>query len=147
MEEYLSTGEVKELVTGARNGNNEAWESLYQNFEKYVHKCAWNHLKKLNTNQRRKEDMEEELYQAGWSGFLSAVRAYNPKKGEFLTYATHFIEGEMALPGGSDVGCGDPYGRGRKARPHRCLRLRGTFHLQCVLGSGEVYGGASVYGL
>lgn len=39
--------------------------------------------------------MEEELYQAGWQGFLASVRSYNPVRGEFLTYATHYIDGEM----------------------------------------------------
>lgn len=96
MEEYLSSEEVKNLIIRIKSGDNEAWESLYHNFEKYVHKCAWNRLKKLNMSENRKKDMEEELYQAGWQGFLSAVQAYDPKKGEFLTYATYFINGEMS---------------------------------------------------
>lgn len=47
-------------------------------------------------SENQKKDMEEELYQAGWQGFLSAVQAYDSKKGEFLTYATYYIDGEMS---------------------------------------------------
>lgn len=96
MGEYLSSEEVKNLIIRIKSGDNEAWDSLYRNFEKYVHKCAWNRLQKLNISENRKKDMEEELYQSGWQGFLSAVQAYDPKKGEFLTYATYFIDGEMS---------------------------------------------------
>lgn len=96
MGEYLSSEEVKNLIIRIKSGDNEAWDSLYHNFEKYVHKCAWNRLQKLNMSENRKKDMEEELYQSGWQGFLSAVQAYDPKKGEFLTYATYFIDGEMS---------------------------------------------------
>ena len=91
----MTNEEVKTLILKARSGDNAAWESLYYHFEKYVHSRAWNRLKKLDMAPDRKTDLEEELYQAGWQGFLSAVRGYDPKQGEFLTYATHFIDGEM----------------------------------------------------
>ena len=42
--EYLTSEEVKELITRVQSGDNEAWESLYHNFERYVHDRAWNHL-------------------------------------------------------------------------------------------------------
>ena len=96
MGEYLTNEEVKKLLERIKSGDNKAWESLYHNFEKYVHERAWNRLRKLNMSDNRKKDMEEELYQAGWKGFLSSVRAYDPEKGEFLTYATHYIDGEMS---------------------------------------------------
>ena len=95
MGEYLTSEEVKELITRVRSGDNEAWESLYHNFERYVHDRAWKYLRKFNLPEERKKDMEEELYQAGWQGFLSSVHAYDQEKGEFLTYATHYIDGEM----------------------------------------------------
>ena len=95
MEEYLTNEEVKNLITRVQSGDNEAWESLYHNFERYVHKRAWSRLKKFNIPEERKKDIEEDLYQAGWQGFLFSVRAYDSKKGEFLTYATHFIDGEI----------------------------------------------------
>ena len=96
MGEYLTGEEVKILIKRIKSGDNEAWESLYHNFERYVHDRAWNRLRKLDIPENRKKDMEEELYQAGWKGFLSSVHAYDPGKGEFLTYATHYIDGEMS---------------------------------------------------
>ena len=96
MEEYLSNEEVNGLITKAKSGDNAAWESLYYNFEKYVHSRAWHCLKKLEVSENQKKDIEEELYQAGWQGFLSALRVYNPRKGGFLAYATHYIDGEMS---------------------------------------------------
>ena len=92
----MTKEEVKALIVKAKSGDNAAWESLYHHFEKYIHSRAWNRLKKPDMTPDRKKDLEEELYQAGWQGFLSAVRNYDPKQGEFLTYATHFIDGEMA---------------------------------------------------
>lgn len=95
MGEYLTGEEIKELIARIKSGENEAWESLYHNFERYVHDRAWKYLRKFNLLEERKKTMEEELYQAGWKGFLSCVHSYDPKKGEFLTYATHYIDGEM----------------------------------------------------
>lgn len=92
----MANEEVRALVLKAKSGDNAAWESLYAHFERYVHKCAWKRLRKLDMAADRKKAMEEELYQVGWQGFLSAVRGYDPGQGEFLTYATYFIDGEMA---------------------------------------------------
>lgn len=91
----MTNEDVKTLILKAESGDNAAWESLYYHFEKYIHSRAWNCLKKSDMSPDRKKDLEDELYQAGWQGFLSAVRSYDPKQGEFLTYATHFIDGEM----------------------------------------------------
>ena len=96
MREYLTNEEVKKLLERIQSGDNEAWESLYHNFENYIHDRAWNRLRKLNIPENRKKDMEEDLYQAGWQGFLSSIHAYDPAKGEFRTYATHYIDGEMS---------------------------------------------------
>lgn len=91
----MTSEEVKTLILRAKAGDNAAWESLYHQFENYVHSHAWNHLNKLDMESDRKKDLEEELSQAGWQGFLSAVPNYDPKQGEFLTYATGFIDGEI----------------------------------------------------
>ena len=92
----MTKEEEKTLILKARSGDDAAWKSLYDHFDAYVHSRAWNRLNKLDMATDRKKNLEEELYQAGWQGFLSAVRNYDPKQGEFLTYATHFIDGEMA---------------------------------------------------
>lgn len=39
--------------------------------------------------------MEEELFAAGWIGFVSALRNHDTSKGSFTTYATYYIDGEM----------------------------------------------------
>lgn len=91
----MTKEEVKEQILRVKSGDNEAWKDLYAHFEKYVHECAWKRLRKLNMPADRKKAVEEDLYQAGWQGFLSAVRGYDPRQGEFLTYATHFIDGEI----------------------------------------------------
>lgn len=92
----MTKEEVKTQILKAKSGDNAAWESLYDHFKNYIHARAWKRLKKLDLAFDRERDLEEELYQAGWQGFLSAVRNYDPKQGEFLTYATHYIDGEMA---------------------------------------------------
>lgn len=96
MKEYLTNEEVKKLIAEIQSGDNKAWELLYHNFERYVHDRAWNRLRRFDISENRKRDLEEELYQAGWHGFLTSVRSYDPVKGEFLTYATYYIDGEMA---------------------------------------------------
>ena len=40
--------------------------------------------------------MEEELFAAGWIGFVSALRNHDTSKGSFTTYATYYIDGEMS---------------------------------------------------
>lgn len=95
MEKRLTEEEVNDLIERAKSGDNVAWESLYHNFENYVHKRAWQYLKKLTIPAERAKEIEEELYQAGWQGFLSSIHAYDPEKGKFLSYATHYIDGEM----------------------------------------------------
>ena len=37
-----------------------------------------------------------DLFQAGWHGFISAVKNFNPERGKFLTYATYYIDGEIS---------------------------------------------------
>lgn len=93
----MTDEEINALILKTKNGDNEAWNRLYENFSEYVHSRAWKRIGRLkNISAQRKNDMEEELFQAGWEGFLSAIRSYDPDQGKFLTYATHFIDGEMS---------------------------------------------------
>lgn len=91
----MTNEDVKALILKAKSGDNKAWENLYAHFERYVHERAWKRLRKLDMPTDRKKLVEEDLYQAGWQGFLAALHGYDPRRGEFLTYATHFIDGEM----------------------------------------------------
>ena len=42
------------------------------------------------------QEIEEDLYMAGWQGFVDSLQNYDSKKGKFLTYATYYINGEIS---------------------------------------------------
>jgi DNA-directed RNA polymerase specialized sigma subunit len=95
-EKFLSESEVNELIDRARNGSNKAWDMLCKNFSKYIHKCCWKRLKTFDITFSDSKNMEEDLYMAGWQGFVQATKNYNPQKVKFLTYATYYINREIS---------------------------------------------------
>jgi RNA polymerase sigma factor (sigma-70 family) len=92
---YLTNENVNQLIAKAKDGDDAAWQALYDNFKRYVHKCAWKKLDKYDLDKDKKAAMEEDLFQAGWLGFMDALKNYNPGRAGFLTYATEYIDGEM----------------------------------------------------
>ncbi len=96
MGKYLSDEEVHDLVTKAKTGDNAAWEAICKNFDRYVHERAWTRLKKFDMTDAYSKQLEEDLYMAGWQGFVSAIKNFNPGHGKLLTYATHYIDGEIS---------------------------------------------------
>ena len=96
MGEYLSNEVVNELIKKIKTGDEAAWEVLYKNFDLYIHECAWKRLRKLDMTEAYRKDLEEDLYMAGWQGFVSAIRNYASEKGKLLTYATSYIDGEIS---------------------------------------------------
>jgi DNA-directed RNA polymerase specialized sigma subunit len=94
-DKYLTNGEVNQLIVNAKCGDDAAWQELYDNFERYVHKCAWEKLEKFDFDNIKKTAMEEELSQAGWIGFIDALKNYRSDKTKFITYATKYIDGAM----------------------------------------------------
>lgn len=90
----------EELIRKIRNGDNEVWEKLYKNNEVYIEKIARNKVKKINYGLTQKGDeLILELCQAGWSGFVDAIRHYDSakkKNSKFKTYAASWIDGEMS---------------------------------------------------
>lgn len=107
-EKYLSDEEVNALIKRIKNdGDNDAWDTLYKNYKKYV----WSRVNELLDQAKYAESASwlsakstkidlswisnEELFQCGWMGFLDSLRAYKPEKGEFTTYATWYIDGEI----------------------------------------------------
>lgn len=96
MEKFLTATQVNNLIKLVNEGNNSAWKQLYENYTNYIHKRAWKKLEKLNMPIDRKKDIEEDLFQAGWVGFVSAVKNVNPDKGKLLAYATKYIDGEIS---------------------------------------------------
>lgn len=96
MKEYLSNSEVNELITRIKSNDNDAWIKLCDNFARYIHERCWKKLRKFDITDSLKKDLEEDLYMAGWQGFINAVENYDPNKGQFLTYATYYIDGEIS---------------------------------------------------
>lgn len=87
-------GQTNILIEKIRNGNNKAWEELISQYKGYIHSRAWEKIKGLNVSNP--QVMEEELFAAGWIGFVSALRNHDTSKGSFTTYATCYIDGEMS---------------------------------------------------
>ncbi len=90
----LDREELDELVMRAKSGDNEAWNSLLEACEDFIHDRAWKRIKGYNVKEPKR--LEEELFQAGWIGFSRALGRYEPGKAGFLTYASHDIDGEMS---------------------------------------------------
>ena len=96
MSQYLTDEEVNELLMKIQDGDNAAWGQLCDNFEQYIHHCAWKKIRTLDMTDAKRKDIEEDLYMAGWTGFVSAIKRYDYTKGKLLTYATHDIKGEIS---------------------------------------------------
>ena len=83
--------EISKLVELAADGDNDAWQKLYNNFKEYVEKLA---------SSRGAYDTVEidDLIDAGMRGFIYSVRNYDAKKSKgakFKTYATNYINHEI----------------------------------------------------
>ena len=92
---YPDREELDELILTAKAGDDEAWSTLLEACKGFIHYLAWSRIKGMNL--KNPEDIERELFQAGWVGFASALKRYEPGgKAGFLTYARYDIEGEMS---------------------------------------------------
>lgn len=81
------------LIEKIKKGDNKAWEELISQYENYIHSRAWEKIKGRNASDPKA--MEEELFAAGWIGFVSALKNYDTGKGSFTTFATYYIDGEI----------------------------------------------------
>ncbi|MCR5406840.1 MAG: WYL domain-containing protein [Lachnospiraceae bacterium] len=86
--------EINDLLMKAKSGDNGAWTKLYEEFEAFIHRVAWDRIKGLNLE--KPHETENELFQAGWIGFARAIRRFEPGRSGFLTYAKNDIEGAMS---------------------------------------------------
>ena len=93
---YLTDQEIEALIKEIKSGNNGAWERIYHNFENYIHECCWNKLTRFYMSDADRKEIEEDLYMAGWQGFVDSIKNYDPEKGKLLTYATFYINGEIS---------------------------------------------------
>ena len=96
MEQYLSAEEVTKLIERIRFGDQDAWVKLLNNFECYIYKRCWDRLKKLDRDKAYKNKLIEDLVSAGKTGFVSAVKNFDPERGNFMTYSTHYIDGAIS---------------------------------------------------
>lgn len=92
-DKYISEKECNELIIRVKAGDNEAWEKLYKNYEAYIYSRVKNIL--LNYEGNNISEIEKDLFQAGWTGFICAIKNYKPKENKFITYATYYIDGEI----------------------------------------------------
>lgn len=93
---YLTDQEIEVLIKEIKSGNNDAWERIWHNFDNYIHECCWKKLGKFDMSGADRRDLEEDLYMAGWQGFVDSIKNYDPQKGKLLTYATFYINGEIS---------------------------------------------------
>ncbi|MBO4899196.1 MAG: WYL domain-containing protein [Lachnospiraceae bacterium] len=92
---YPDKDELDGLVLKAKAGDDEAWSMLLEACKGFIHYLAWGRIKGMNL--KRPEEIERELFQAGWVGFASALKRYVPGgKAGFLTYARKDIEGAIS---------------------------------------------------
>ena len=95
-EKGLDKEAMDSIFKKVKEGNERAWEQLIESCDKYMHKCAWNMLNRINLPEDRKAEWEQELYEAGMMGVVDAVKGFDVDKGyTFLTYAGTFITNEM----------------------------------------------------
>ncbi len=93
---YLTDQEIDVLISDIKAGNNDAWGDICRNFDRYIHECCWKRLRKFDMSDTFRMELEEDLYIAGWQGFVSAIKNFNPENGKLLTYATYYINGEIS---------------------------------------------------
>ena len=94
MSEKNQDNQTNILIEKVKNGDNKAWEELISQYEDYIHSRAWEKIKGLNVSDP--QAMEEELFAAGWIGFISALKKHDTGKGGFTTFATYYIDGEIS---------------------------------------------------
>ncbi len=92
---YLNDHEIECLIGEIKSGNNDAWERIYHNFENYIHKCCQAKLKNFYMSDAKRKDLEDDLYMAGWEGFVESLKKYDSEKAKLLTYATYNINGKI----------------------------------------------------
>ncbi|MCR4655257.1 MAG: WYL domain-containing protein [Lachnospiraceae bacterium] len=93
-EDRLNNGQINELIKRIQGGDNDAWKELIRQYEDYIHSRAWSRINGLDISNSGA--LEEELFAAGWIGFISALRNHDTGRGNFTTYATYYIDGEMS---------------------------------------------------
>ncbi len=90
---------VRELIRRMRaESDNEAMEKLFSLYDSYVRGLARKRLRNYVLPENKRTEMEDELYQRGWIGFIRALQKYNlddSSKASFSTFSYIYIYYEM----------------------------------------------------
>lgn len=77
----------EKLIKRVKNGDNSAWEMLCAKNEDYIKRIARNKAKRINHFPKDdNDDLIQNLCQAGWLGFLDAIKHYNQKRQKTLCF-------------------------------------------------------------
>ena len=87
--------EILELLEGARNGDNVAWEKLCARYVSFVNSRVQFYLDKFMIKSNKKEEMRDDLVIAGWNGFILSLKNYDPQNAKLITYSSWYIDGEI----------------------------------------------------
>ena len=94
--DYLPEEKVRELLSAAKAGNNDAWNRLVENYNDYIYKMINKYTAAMNSEKPLSPEDWEDLFQAGRVGLFSALRNYDEgKKVKFTTFAYKGIRGEI----------------------------------------------------
>ncbi|MFI3327472.1 MAG: hypothetical protein R3Y35_15065 [Clostridia bacterium] len=86
----------EELLELYKNGDYYAFDILFKQNEKYIHKLVWDTVRKFHLTS---DYVREELYGVACLEFCRLVfnKKYNPEKAKFTTYITKYIIKRMEL--------------------------------------------------
>lgn len=94
MTEFLPEEKVQALIARIKeNGDNAAWQELYENYQRYIKDLAKKMI--LKGEYADKQDLYEELVEVGQIGMWYAIKNFRAGHGKFITYATSYVTGEM----------------------------------------------------
>lgn len=97
--DFLPDSEVNELIRRFKSDrDSDALETLCENYDRFVHWCARKKLARIvSLTPKQRMDMEPDLFQAGWQGFIEAVPNFDETSGgKFSTYVRKYIDGQMS---------------------------------------------------
>lgn len=87
--------ETDALIAKIRAGDNEAWEILYGEYNKFIYSRISSLTKEYTIPFNKINELKADLYQAGWVGFCSALKTYDSTKGALTTLSSFYIDREM----------------------------------------------------
>lgn len=94
--EYLSDEEVSKLILKAKDGDNDAWTIICDNYKDYIVSMVRKITSKVNISEEQKVRIEEDLISEGWLAFVQSIKTFDPSKGTLTTYLYKPISGAIS---------------------------------------------------